>query len=408
MYRDFLEFFKKSVQYNIYGNDYRTFIIAFGGMQFGKGMFTVFDKGDALDWERKIAKTFPEYKGMFRAFGCDWMGRCFAVPAKNEEKIIMFDPGVLEVYEVPLNLRDFVNRAIPLNTNECLAADSFISWYRAYGEELGKNRCVGYKVPLFLGGVEEAENFELQEMDVYWDMVTKAAMKLRGIPEETEQEPAVEGEQEGALEDVLEEEGEDEVPIEELSDEEIEQLEENAYFAQQAEEAEDFFILQQKRVPYIKKNVDKYLEKFKKMHMNGTRMSWNWCGFLFGCAWFLYRKLYKCFILTLLIAALVSGLVGGGLGFGLAMAGFGMDEIVLFATIAGIVITLAIMVILGIFSDHWLRKKIDKLVTAGENAETEEEREKTLKKGGVNIPLLIVYIVISVISTVPWMLFSYM
>lgn len=63
MFSGFLEFFKKPVQYNIYGNDYRTFVIGFGGIQFGRGLFTVLDKANALVLEKSWDMLFRNTKG---------------------------------------------------------------------------------------------------------------------------------------------------------------------------------------------------------------------------------------------------------------------------------------------------------------------------------------------------------
>ena len=96
MFSGFLEFFKKSVPYNIYGSEYRTFIIGFGGMQFGGGLFTVFAKADIRLWEEKVADVFPDYKGNFLLFGHDWMGRCYAIDRfSEEEKILIFGVEII-------------------------------------------------------------------------------------------------------------------------------------------------------------------------------------------------------------------------------------------------------------------------------------------------------------------------
>ena len=86
MFSNFLNFFNKSVPYDIYGSEYRTFVIAFGGMQFGNGLFNVFDKGDLRYWEKNIVQKFPDYKGKFELFGYDWLGRCFAVTSLEKLK----------------------------------------------------------------------------------------------------------------------------------------------------------------------------------------------------------------------------------------------------------------------------------------------------------------------------------
>ena len=360
MFSNFLKFFNRTVQYDIYGNEYRTFVIAFGGMQFGKGLFNVFDKGDLRYWENNVTKMFPEYKGRFELFGYDWMGRCFAVTSlgADDEKILVFDPSTLEVSDIQLTFMDFINKAIPAAANECFSADAFINWYNTYGIELKYLNCLGNKVPLFLGGNDELDNMELSDMDVYWHILGQTAAKLKN-------------EAEGTV-------------IEEFT------IEEEKFYANQANEAEDFFEIQKKRAPYIKKNVDKYLEKFKRMERKGSSISWNWCAFLFNCAWMFYRKMYGAYVLFMVLPYLAGGLAGFiiGLVFGLTDGSDEMMELV--ANIVGFGIGVVILFIPGMFGNSWYRRKIDKLVTAGENAVDEEARQKLLKKGGTNLVGLLV------------------
>lgn len=465
MFSGFLEFFKKPVQYNIYGNDYRTFVIGFGGIQFGRGLFTVLDKANALVLEKKLGYAFPEYKGSFRLFGFDWMGRCFAVPSDNEDKVIVFDPGVFEAYDVSLGFRDFVNKAIPMSTNECLSSDAFISWYKATGETPAEGSCIGYKIPLFLGGADAIDNFETVNMEEYWDIITKAGRKLRGLEDEElkaeeapEEEPAAEalsddedlagvvvaeGELPEELEGEAAEEAAEEIPeetAEETSDkipEESEvnmwyetpgglqdiddddemlpagaedrafagELSEDEFFARQADEAEEFFRLQKKRAPYIQKNVEKYLGKFKKMHDNDTKLSWNWCGFLFMEIWLGYRKMYKPMILMILLQLVANVALAVAITMISIKQGIEPYGNMTWAVLIGFAPMLVFMLISGIFGNSWYRKKIDRLVREGEAAGTHEERERILGKGGVNIPIAIVLIVLSILYMLPNILF---
>ncbi len=385
MFSGFLEFFKKSVPYNIYGSEYRTFIIGFGGIQFGGGLFTVFAKADIRLWEEKVADVFPEYKGNFLLFGHDWMGRCYAIDRfSEEEKILIFDPGTLEVYDIPLGFIDFVNKAIPLNPNECLAIDGFMKWRSISGDEINDIECVSYKVPPFLGGAEALDNLETSKLIDYWKIVGRTAKTLRGEelpPEEVEPEEFGEG----FFDRPYNDEDTDLLPVEDVEE----------YANQLADEEEAFFALQQKRAEYIKRNVDKYLEKFKKMHRNNTKVSWNWCAFLFGGAWFLYRKMYKCFLLTyLVIYALAIALVAGSALIMGEAAFLDFANWMPVLLIGSTAIGLFIGIVIGLFSDSWYRNKVDKLVARGDDAQTDEEWEKAHKKGGTNIPLLIIYLVL--------------
>lgn len=402
MFSQFLNFFNKSAQYYIYGSEYRTFVIAFGGTCFGKGLFNVIERGDIGYWEDNVTRAFPEYRNKFRLFGYDWMGRCFAVDTSDDdvEKILVFDPSTLEVSEVPLSFMDFVNKAIPMNTNECLMSDNFIRWYNETGTELEYMQCVGCERPLFLGGTDEPENLMLEDMDEYWQSIGKAAAKLRqqaAAEKNADSEDAEffsdvgDGNAEGGTED---EEYEDT----DFADDYDDLDEEDQYYARQADEAEEFFHHQQKRAEYIRRNVDKYLEKFKKMERKHSSVSWNWCGFLFNTEWLLYRKMYGAFILTMVLYFVGSCLVGIAAGYGVAVAGGGIDMLYTASYIGAALSCLIVMFIVGMFGNSWYRKKLDKLVVAGEAAATEEEAEKIYKKGGTNIVALIVWLVLSNIA----------
>jgi hypothetical protein len=38
-------------------------------------------------------------------------------------------------------------------------------------QPLDHNKCVGYKVPLFLGGEDEISNLDELDMEVYWSII---------------------------------------------------------------------------------------------------------------------------------------------------------------------------------------------------------------------------------------------
>ncbi len=48
----------------------------------------------------------------------------------------------------------------------------FNEWFEANGNfVLPHNKCVGYKVPLFLNGEDDIENLEVSDMEVYWEIM---------------------------------------------------------------------------------------------------------------------------------------------------------------------------------------------------------------------------------------------
>lgn len=186
MFRKFLDFFDRNVEYEKKEDEYATFIKAFGNIQFGSGLFTVFGAEDVRKWEEIVLEAFPQFMGKINLFAHDWNGRAFGVAVNNGEKVVLiFDPGVMEVYEVPCSLTDFANKVIPISTNDCLQSDMFKKWYKKNGTVLTNNQCVCYKVPLFLGGINKIDNMEVSDMEVHWYITTQIWEQVKDLPEGT-------------------------------------------------------------------------------------------------------------------------------------------------------------------------------------------------------------------------------
>ena len=66
------------------------------------------------------------------------------------------------------NFTDFHNVEIPEYHDACLASEFFSEWYEENGHNtLPYDKCVGYKVPLFLNGNDELNNLEVSDMEVF-------------------------------------------------------------------------------------------------------------------------------------------------------------------------------------------------------------------------------------------------
>jgi len=62
---------------------------------------------------------------------------------------------------------NFHDSEIPQYHDACLASEFFNEWFEANGNfVLPHNKCVGYKVPLFLNGEDDIENLEASDMEV--------------------------------------------------------------------------------------------------------------------------------------------------------------------------------------------------------------------------------------------------
>lgn len=188
MLDEFLSYFEEDIKLNLTGNLYEDFLNQLGGKSFGNGLFRSFSNENIEKWTTIVTEAYPEAQGQFKLFGFDWMGRCFGVSARKDEseKIFMFEIGTGEVFGIPCSLENFLNEEIPLYADDCLAASFFDEWMTINEEAIPYENCVGYIVPLFLGGDDEIDNLEETDMEVYWDITTQIANTVEDYPDETE------------------------------------------------------------------------------------------------------------------------------------------------------------------------------------------------------------------------------
>jgi hypothetical protein len=165
------------------------FFSSYNGESFGEGLYRLHEIGKFNMWNNIILQAFPEFSGRISCFGYDWLGRHFALDRQRledgESQILMLEPGTGEVLEIPCNFIDFHNVEIPNYHNDCLASEFHVSWTLQKGKSLTRDECAGYKVLLFLGGVDSVENLEKSNMEVYWQICSQLIQQTKYLPEGT-------------------------------------------------------------------------------------------------------------------------------------------------------------------------------------------------------------------------------
>jgi hypothetical protein len=162
-----------------------TFFALFGGQSFNGGIYRVIDPSDLPAWQARIHFAFPEFKGRILCFANDWLGRAFALDVKRledgEPGVLLFEPGTGEVLEVPCNLLTFHNIELIEDSDAPLASAFYEVWLSQGGKAPARDQCIGYKIPLFLGGEDGGENFEVSGLDVYWHLMGQLIETTRGL-----------------------------------------------------------------------------------------------------------------------------------------------------------------------------------------------------------------------------------
>lgn len=152
-------------------NDIESFLKTFSGTTFKNGLYRIHALNDLQKWTKIVEEAFPGYSGNILVFGYDWLGRQFAVNRKTG-KILLFEPGTGEVLSIPADFILFHDEEIADYSEDSLASGFFEEWYGSEaGCDIPHDKCVGYKVPLFLNGSDDLSNLEMSDMEVYWKIM---------------------------------------------------------------------------------------------------------------------------------------------------------------------------------------------------------------------------------------------
>jgi hypothetical protein len=170
----------------IAANGYLELAESSAGLTFEGGLYRLHDatsgpRGDAL-----ITECFPDFVSRASPFGVDWLGRQFALDERRIEhgqrQVLLLEPGTGEVLELPFSFHDFHEQLIDIR-EPALAVSFFAEWARENAAllPLRRSECVGYKVPLFLGGRDDLDNLEVVDLEVYWSICGQLRLGTRAM-----------------------------------------------------------------------------------------------------------------------------------------------------------------------------------------------------------------------------------
>lgn len=160
----------------------------FAGASFAGGRYRVHDEQSGPRALASVIEAFPEFNGRVRPFGYDWLGRQFVIDLAravgDQPLVLMLEPGTGEALEIQATFVGFHDEELIDYVDAVLATEFFGSWAAEHSDSmpLGRDLCVGYRVPLFLGGRDVIENLEMSDIDVYWSVCGQLRRGIRGNP----------------------------------------------------------------------------------------------------------------------------------------------------------------------------------------------------------------------------------
>lgn len=167
---------------------YPDFAGEFAGATFSRGLYRIHDDRTGPQALTFIAKAFPEFAVRVCPFGYDWLGRQLAIDSGRvvggQPQVLLLEPGTGEALEIPLSFAAFHDEEVIDYADAALAKEFFTTWTLGspHAVPLGRDRCVGYRVPLFLGGQDDVENLEVSDLELYWSICGQLRNGVRALP----------------------------------------------------------------------------------------------------------------------------------------------------------------------------------------------------------------------------------
>lgn len=158
---------------------------ALGSKTFNHGLYRVLRTDQITAARQAMEGVFPDYRGRIVPFAFDWLGRHFASDRARVEtgqpQVLMLEVGAGEAMEIPASVLDFHNIELVDYTDDALAAPFWRQWRSGNPTDLAFTHCVGYKVPLFLGGPDVLANLEVIDLSVYFEICGQLRNKVRTL-----------------------------------------------------------------------------------------------------------------------------------------------------------------------------------------------------------------------------------
>jgi Domain of unknown function (DUF1851) len=163
-----------------------------GGVSLAGGLYRVLSPPDVLRWTATAHVGFLEFRDRATVFGADWLGRMFAVDTarlntRGVPQVLTLEPGTGTALELPVSVEELHEAELIEAPDAALAAGFYDAWRTENGDAvaLGQEECVGYRVPLFLGGSDDLSNLQRCDMEVYWTLVGQMRSQASSVPSGT-------------------------------------------------------------------------------------------------------------------------------------------------------------------------------------------------------------------------------
>lgn len=161
-----------------------------GGKSFNNGIYRVYRGDEITQYTDLMCSQFKALKGKALVFASDWMGRQFVIThtdtVDGQPTVACLEPGVPDSFCTDRSIVAFHESCLIDMPDDTLARKLFVKWSRRHKAPVLPHQCVGFRLPLFLGGADDLKNLEMMDMNVYLEMCGQLWEKVKDLPEGTE------------------------------------------------------------------------------------------------------------------------------------------------------------------------------------------------------------------------------
>jgi hypothetical protein len=154
-----------------------------GGVSIRRGLYRVHTRESSYKWSQLFKEYFYDLQGVICPFGFDWLGRHYCLSSIKAGLIYMFDPSTLQRFNLELTLDHFHNVDLVDKRDDVVSENAYSSFRNELSiQMISFENCLATKVPLFLGGVDEPSNYQVSNMEVYWDFQFQVYEQIKNLP----------------------------------------------------------------------------------------------------------------------------------------------------------------------------------------------------------------------------------
>ena len=154
------------------------------GTTFANGLYRLHAASSAAMADQRVLDAFPEFEGRVECFGFDWLGRQFSLDrtrgSSGDPEVLLFDVGAGEALEIPVAFSRLHDEELVDYSDEALASQFVAEWCHSHPAPIAFDACVGYRIPLFMGGADTLPNLEISDLDVYWSVTGQLRLAAAG------------------------------------------------------------------------------------------------------------------------------------------------------------------------------------------------------------------------------------